>query len=520
MRGNNRDDSKGGKRNILKINSRTWIYLSIFFFITLLPITAMLTGLVSTPFDAFSFGSLYLLKNTFILAVLSTAIALLCGVPYAFFVGKTDLPYKKFFLLLSLVPLLIPGYIKAIGWISILGKAGFLSNVLHINLNFFTIWGAAFILGTSYFPIIMFLLIFPLNFLDPGLEEAGLLHFSMNKIIKNITFPLSFNSLLVGILIVLVLSFTNFNVPVLLGINVYSVEIFSYFEAFYDYNYVLLSSLPAMITLLPIFLLIGFYISKVPKMTVFDNYQSFQIKMKSSFLPIIIIIFILSFSIFIPLISLFIKTQGINVFLRTLTLTGKQTMNSLVFAFSGTVIVLIIAFIIASRLIRAENFYYLLIPLMLPGTLMAIGLIKIMNQPYLSLIYNSPIMLILNYVVRFLPIAVVGLIFYIKKINPAMIESASLAKNSFQVIAKIIFPLVKKGVILIGFIVFTLCLGELDSTALLTSPGNETIPLRIFTLMHYGADDVVASLCLIIVLIIISSLFIISMVHKNALNKI
>jgi iron(III) transport system permease protein len=53
------------------------------------------------------------------------------------------------------------------------------------------------------------------------------------------------------------------------------------------------------------------------------------------------------------------------------------------------------------------------------------------------------------------------------------------------------------------FIVFILCFGELGMTLLVMPPGRETIPIKIYNLMHYGADQMVAALCLILVLFIL-----------------
>jgi iron(III) transport system permease protein len=51
------------------------------------------------------------------------------------------------------------------------------------------------------------------------------------------------------------------------------------------------------------------------------------------------------------------------------------------------------------------------------------------------------------------------------------------------------------------FIAFILSLGELGTTLLVIPPGRETIPIKIYNLMHYGADQLVAALCLILIVI-------------------
>jgi len=42
--------------------------------------------------------------------------------------------------------------------------------------------------------------------------------------------------------------------------------------------------------------------------------------------------------------------------------------------------------------------------------------------------------------------------------------------------------------------------GELAATVLVVPPGPTTISVRIFSLIHYGVDDRVAAICLVLVL--------------------
>ena len=67
----------------------------------------------------------------------------------------------------------------------------------------------------------------------------------------------------------------------------------------------------------------------------------------------------------------------------------------------------------------------------------------------------------------------------------------------------------KNSLLVGGLIIFILSFGELGTTLLIVPPGRETIPLKIYNLMHYGADQMVAalSLVLIVILLAISSLF-------------
>jgi iron(III) transport system permease protein len=46
-------------------------------------------------------------------------------------------------------------------------------------------------------------------------------------------------------------------------------------------------------------------------------------------------------------------------------------------------------------------------------------------------------------------------------------------------------------------------MGELGTTLLVYPSGCDTLPIRIFTLMHYGPESLVAALCVILIAVTI-----------------
>jgi iron(III) transport system permease protein len=93
--------------------------------------------------------------------------------------GKTDLPLRGALTLLFVAPLLIPSYVLAVAWFSILGRTGFLGKVLpdawsqEISSAFFGLFGCTFVLDTAFMPIAMLLTIAFLRTVNPRLEHAG-----------------------------------------------------------------------------------------------------------------------------------------------------------------------------------------------------------------------------------------------------------------------------------------------------------------------------------------------------------
>jgi len=104
------------------------------------------------------------ISNSLILASITTIISAFVGVPAGFLLAKTTLPLKNFFKACFFIPLIIPSYITGIAWANLLGRTGFLNNVLSqymllssesISNFIYSIYGASFILSINLFPVVM-----------------------------------------------------------------------------------------------------------------------------------------------------------------------------------------------------------------------------------------------------------------------------------------------------------------------------------------------------------------------------
>src|SRR6185295_2711435 len=58
------------------------------------------------------------------------------------------------------------------------------------------------------------------------------------------------------------------------------------------------------------------------------------------------------------------------------------------------------------------------------------------------------------------------------------------------------WPQIAPQVLVAGYVVYLLCLWDVESMVLVVPPGGETLALRIFNLLHYGHNAQVNALCL------------------------
>ena len=113
------------------------------------------------------------------LAFLTASLATLIGVPLGVLLGKTDLPWRGALTLVFAAPLLIPSYVLAVAWLSMVGRTGLLGGILpdawsrEIASAFFGLFGCTFVLAAAFTPIATLLTIAFLRNINPELENAG-----------------------------------------------------------------------------------------------------------------------------------------------------------------------------------------------------------------------------------------------------------------------------------------------------------------------------------------------------------
>ena len=172
-----------------------------------------------------------LMGNSLTLASAVALLTTMVGVPLGILFGKTDLPFRRFFTLLFVTPLLVPPYIFAVSWSDLFRHAGGFSFQF-----FFGLPGTILLLFTVFLPVPMLLTIFFLRSIDPSLEEAGRVVASWGKVMRGITIPLIFPAIVLSLLLVFILSFGEISVANFLRYDVYAMESFTQFSAFYNFG--------------------------------------------------------------------------------------------------------------------------------------------------------------------------------------------------------------------------------------------------------------------------------------------
>jgi iron(III) transport system permease protein len=446
---------------------------------------------------------LHLAWNSLSLAAGATIFSLVLGVPMAFLISKTDLAARNVIAALCVVPILVPPFIHAIVWSRLQQMIGWVS-----GLQIHSIWGSIWVLGLAYYPFVTLLTTSGLRGVDRGQEEAALLSRSRWQTLRHISLPLTLPHILTGAIFVFVFSIMDFGVPDILRVSVYPVEIFVQFSTFYDNRAAALLSFPLILVALALMLLQRrlmkerAYISPGAGVSRTGSYSLGMVGIPG----FIFCVIVLGLSIAVP-VGMLLKGAGpFSSYIRVFKASMEQMLLSFSLAAAAAFVTVLLAFLLAYIVLRGTGWQRtvlavaVFIPFAVPATSLGVGFIEIWNRPMLDVIYSSQFIIILAYLARFLPFAVVTLHSGLKQIDRGLEEAANLAVGSWtRVIGRVVVPLLWPSVLAAFFIVFILSLGELGTTLLVIPPGKETIPIKIYNLMHYGAEQSVAALCLIMI---------------------
>jgi iron(III) transport system permease protein len=144
----------------------------------------------------------------------------------------------------------------------------------------------------------------------------------------------------------------------------------------------------------------------------------------------------------------------------------------------------------------------------IPSTVMGIGLIGVWNRAgWPGEVYASPLIIIIGYLARFLPVSTLLLGAYLRQL-PAAREEAAVVFGArwWRTLTRIVTPSARPGLAAVWTICFIFMFGELGTTVLVAPPGTTTLPVRVYALMANSPDRRIAELCLMQTLVILVSL--------------
>jgi ABC-type Fe3+ transport system permease subunit len=147
--------------------------------------------------------------------------------------------------------------------------------------------------------------------------------------------------------------------------------------------------------------------------------------------------------------------------------------------------------------------------LTIPGPLLGLGVIRALDRPpssplrALAWLYDSNFAPWLVQMLRTLPVVTLILWPALASVPQAMVDAAATdGTGRWGQLFRIAVPQRWPTLAAAGLIALAIAIGELAATVLVMPPqrGATALSIQVFQLLHYGVDDRVAAICLVMVL--------------------
>ena len=471
-----------------------------------------------------------ILLNSLLFGLTSLAVAFGIGLPIAWMVECTDLRGKSVVMTLMLITLLIPGFAAAAGWLFLLHPRIGLVNVAAVQLlgfseapfNLLSIVGMGWVEGLSRVPIAFLMTSVAFRAMDRSLEEAALSAGASNRVVLfRIMLPLMRPALLSAAIYILMIAFGSFDVPAIIG---WSNRIF----VFSTYIYLLTNpqdvfpgygpptALAAVILVFALALIwwVRTMMHQTHRYAVITGkaYRPRLIRLgRWQVAAWIFIGLFITLSLVLPLLVLvwaslmpFLQLPSARAFQNLslnhyrnlpwdLVLSGLRT--TLLLALCAPPLVLTISFMFSwlgfrTRLPgRTVLDQIAFTPHAVPHIVIAMGLlltVLYVIQPVLP-IYGTIWVLLFVFTVGWLSygtrITNSGLI----QIHRELEELARISgASTWSIVGRVVMPLLSRGFLLAGLYIAILTARELTLSVLLSTPGNMTLPVVIWSIWLNG----------------------------------
>ena len=467
------------------------------------------------------------LGNSLLISTVVTILATCLGVPLAYIGTRFNLYLKKLIYVMIVLSMVSPPFIGAYAWITLLGRAGFITKILEgIGIHVGEIYGfkgIVLVFTLKLYPMVYLYVSGALGSIDSSLEEASEnLGVSGIKRILKVTFPVITPTILSAALMVFMTALADFGTPRLIGegYNTLPVIIYKEFlnEVGTDTGFAsALSVVIILIALIVLFIQKRFVDSKSYNMTSLRPPQVIELSKPKKILATAVV-FLVSFLSVLPQITVtiqsFLKTNG-PLFVKGFSLesyrlvAGKLSQsitNTFVYAFIALILIIILGLLGAYLIVRKKGTVSNLIDLMLmfpyviPGAVLGICLTVSFNQKPI-LLTGTMWIIILSFVIRKLPYTMRSSLGILYQIDRSVEEaSISLGVPNMKTFFKTTVPLMIPGVISGGILSLISVMNTLSATLILYTGTTVTIPVAIFNCVNNDAYGQAAALSTILTL--------------------
>jgi len=494
------------------------------------------------------------IPNTLIVGFGAVLVASFFALPLGWLLNRTSLPFRDTFITLMAVVVIVPGFIKAMGWIMLINdRIGLINKAIGALLGLETVpltvvnnpFGIAWVLGLILTPTMFFLISGSMRAMDPALEEAAAVAgINQWRTLLWVSFPLMWPGILAGIIYTFMTAISIFEVPAMLGaasgkVPVLATELFYAVRPFgsesADVSYGAAGVYGVLIGA-PSVLALYFYLRVLTQARRYEvitgrAYRPQNVDLGNfKWLALGFVMLYLILAVVLPLLVLFwasllpylqmpssealsqVNLSNYNDLL--LNLGGVRVIrNTIMLVVSVSLLVLFFSFMISWVVIRTRvrlrktMDVIAMLPHAIPGlafafALVMLGILALKWFPWLPLAGTLVIIVVANVINR--------LSYGTRVINSALVqiqqeleECAQLCGlSNIAIMWRIIVPLIKPSLVFAGLWTALLTFREVTMALLLSEIHNRVLSVSIWNLWIVGSLEIAAAGAVVMVAII------------------
>ena len=447
------------------------------------------------------------IQNSLTVMALSTTTAVGLGFVFAYAMVYTPMPWKPFFRVIGILPLLSPPFVVAASYLILFGPRGLITyNLLGQTISVLGLGGIWGVQTVAFFPFAYQLIADVLSRSDARMEQAARnLGAGAWGVFRSVTLPLSRPGLGAAILTVAIYVLEDFGNPAVIGgtYTVMPTKAYGLISGFGDFK----GGAAVSTVLLAIALVL--YFAKVR----LDGPRSFvTVSGRASSMPrppvpaaatsacfiaclllsgMIVIVYgslvVSAFSVDFPNNATFTRNNFAYIFSGT---NGQALQNTLVFGLAAAALSSFLA-LVSAWLTQRGVFsgrrvldLLLIMPAAVPGLFFGLGYALAFNEPWLDWL-DRGVLIIISFVFWNIPVGYQAAVAGLRQIDRSMDEAAtSLGASSLRGFRDVLVPMLG-GSLRVGFVTtFVRAVTTLSVVIFLFTPSSTVATLRIYQLIN------------------------------------
>lgn len=404
------------------------------------------------------------LKNSLFMTLISTISCTAVAFLFAYTIARVDVPCKKLFRFITLLPIVSPPFIVALSYILLFGIQGIITKgVFGVSVDIYGRFGLWIVQTVTFFPYAYAVIYGVIRSISTNLEYAAYnVGATRWQVFRDVFFPLCRPGIAGGALIAAINVLTDFGNPMMIGgdLALLPTEAYMQISGWYDMKTAAVLATALLVPALGIFILNRFWVGQRSYVTITGK----EISLHPFELPKVLKWGLFSgcmiFSLFVLLVygslvyGAFTKAWGYDW---SLTLDnmkyvfnkGEQILNSIKFAFLSSILAsllaMVLAYIVQKKQVGVNKFldFIAILPGAIPGLFLGIGFVMAFNTKPMELTGTSAIM-VLALLFWNIPTCYSASMAGLQQIGNSVEDAAlNLGANSFRGFKDIILPLLK-----------------------------------------------------------------------------